>query len=111
MSGLMAGALARLAASSLCCVDYLTKERSFRMTPQKLTLSAKLSRLRGRLGDPEWRRYGYILLSAKFIGIALVLGLILVASTLLGSHAVAAQDAADTPALAAADIVNPVNTA
>src|SRR5947209_9471770 len=77
------------------------------MIPQKLTLSAKLSRLKGRLGDPEWRRYGYILMAAKFIGIALVIGIVLIASNLLGSHTAAA----DTGDLAATDIVNPVNTA
>src|ERR1700759_4003411 len=83
------------------------------MTPQKLTLSAKLTRLSLRLRDPEWRRYGYILLTAKFIGIALLIGLALIATNLLGSHAVSAQDAAaaaDTPPLAATDIVNPINT-
>jgi len=76
------------------------------MIPQKLTLSAKLHRLRGRLRDPQWRRYGYTLLLAKFVGIALVVGLVLIASNLMGSH----QVAADTGDLAATDIVNPLNT-
>ena len=77
------------------------------MKPQKLTLSAKLTRLGNRLHDPEWRRYGYILMAAKAIGISLVLGIILLASSLLGSHGVSA----DGGEVAAADIVNPVNTA
>jgi ammonium transporter, Amt family len=76
------------------------------MIPQKLTLSAKLHRLRGRLRDPEWRRYGYTLLLAKFVGIILVIGLVLTASSLMGSHRVAA----DTAEVAATDIVNPLNT-
>jgi ammonium transporter, Amt family len=76
------------------------------MKPQKLTLSEKLHRLRGRVRDPEWRRYGYTLLLAKFVGISLLVGLILVASNLMGSHRVAA----DTGDVAAADIVNPLNT-
>src|SRR5689334_21933235 len=76
------------------------------MIPQKLTLSAKLHRLRGRLRDPQWRRYGYTLLLAKFVGIALVIGLVMMAATLMGSHKVAA----DTGDLAATDIVNPLNT-
>src|SRR5881394_2131071 len=76
------------------------------MIPQKLTLSAKIHRLRGRWRDPEWRRYGYTLMLAKFVGIALVVGLIMIASNLMGSHKVAA----DTGDLAATDIVNPLNT-
>src|SRR6185436_13513895 len=76
------------------------------MIPQKLTLSAKLHRLRSRLRDPEWRRYGYTLMLAKFVGISLVVGVVVLASTLLGSHTAAA----DTGDVAATDIVNPINT-
>ena len=34
----------------------------------------KLARLRERLRDPEWRRYGYLLLAGKALGIAFLLG-------------------------------------
>ncbi len=76
------------------------------MKPQKLTLTTKLRRLRGRVRDPEWRRYGYTLMLAKFVGISLVVGVVVLASTLLGSHTAAA----DTGDVAATDIVNPINT-
>src|SRR5436305_1114439 len=76
------------------------------MKPQKLTLTAKLRRLRGRVRDPEWRRYGYTLMLAKFVGISLVVGLVVAASSLMGSQAAAAE----TGEVAATDIVNPINT-
>src|SRR5262249_11098455 len=78
------------------------------MTSEKLKLSAKLTRLAGRLQDPEWRRYGYIPMAAKAIGLVVVLGIVLLATSLLGSHGASADDGAT---LAATDIVNPVNTA
>ena len=74
----------------------------------KLHLSEKLSRLATRLRDPEWRRYGGLLLSGKALGVATVLLLITVISGLFFTH-VYAQTAA--PEVKAADIVNPVNTA
>ncbi len=74
----------------------------------KLSLSQKFSRLAKRLRDPEWRRYGGLLLGGKAIGIGLVLLIITVVSGLFFTH-VYAQTAA--PEVKAADIVNPVNTA
>ena len=38
-----------------------------------MTLSEKLFRLKARFKDPEWRRYGKLLLVGKFLGIAMVL--------------------------------------
>src|SRR5580693_5420638 len=73
-----------------------------------LSLSEKLSRLATRLRDPEWRRYGGLLLGGKAMGIALVLLIITVVSGLFFGH-VYAQ--AGTPEVKAADVVNPVNTA
>src|SRR5437016_677026 len=74
---------------------------------KKLTLSEKFSRLRGRLHDREWRRYGMLLLGGKLAGIALLLlGVMLVNPGLLGFRALAAD-----PVLTGNDIVNPVNTA
>ena len=74
---------------------------------RKLSLSEKLSRLKVRLGQPEWRRYGTTLLAGKVVGIAAVL-LIMAAVTYVFFGHVLADDA---PAVKAADIVNPVNTA
>lgn len=71
----------------------------------RLTFSEKLSRLQERLQQPEWRRYGYVLLAGKGIGLAMVLLAIVVISGLFQGHALAAE--AETKA---ADIVNPLNT-
>ena len=75
---------------------------------QRLPLSKKLSRLAMRLRDPEWRRYGGLLLGGKAAGLAIVLLLITVVSGLFYGH-VYAQTA--PPEVKAADVVNPVNTA
>src|SRR5882672_8323780 len=72
----------------------------------RLSLSQKLSRLRVRLRNPEWRRYGKALLAGKGIGVALVLLVIGLTSIFVGGHAFAAD-----PELKGNDIVNPVNTA
>src|SRR4030081_1669639 len=75
---------------------------------ERLSLSQKLSRLAGRLRDPEWRRYAGLLLGGKALGIGLVLLIITVVSGLFFTH-VYAQTAA--PEIKAADAVNPINTA
>jgi len=74
----------------------------------RMPLSNKLSRLAMRLRDPEWRRYGGLLLGGKAMGLAIVLLLITVVSGLFYGH-VYAQTAA--PEVKAADVVNPINTA
>ena len=71
----------------------------------KLTFAEKLSRLRVRLQNPEWRRYGKVLLAGKGIGVALVLAIIGITSIFIGGHAFAAD-----PDLKGNDIVNPINT-
>src|SRR5712671_5661196 len=71
----------------------------------RLSLSQKLSRLRVRLRNPEWRRYGKALLAGKGIGVALVLLVIGVTSIFIGGHSFAAD-----PDLKGNDIVNPINT-
>jgi Amt family ammonium transporter len=75
---------------------------------KKMSLSGKFSRLAMRLRDPEWRRYGGLLLGGKAMGIGLVLLIITVISGLFFGH-VYAQTAA--PEIKAADVINPVNTA
>src|SRR5262245_55994054 len=68
-------------------------------------VESKLTRLRQRLHDPEWRRYGYLVLGGKVLGVAMLLGLIALMSNVFGSAA-QAEDAA----LKGNDIVNPINT-
>src|SRR5215471_19796085 len=72
----------------------------------KLSFSAKLHRLQERLGNPEWRRFGKVLLMGKFTGVLLLLlGAFLVNPNLIGWTTHAAD-----PALKGNDIVNPLNT-
>jgi len=66
----------------------------------------KWGRLRARLRDAEWRRYGYLLLAGKALGIVGVFGLMTLASSVIGSPV----HAEDAPALAGNAIVNPINT-
>src|SRR5579883_1295344 len=73
---------------------------------EKLSWSKKLSRLRTRLRDPEWRRYGTLLLSGKCVAIGLLLlAALFVNPDLIGFRAFAAD-----PSLKGNDIVNPINT-
>jgi Amt family ammonium transporter len=75
---------------------------------KKMTLSQKVSRLGSRLRNPEWRRYGGLLLGGKLMGVAMVLMIMAIVSGVFFTHAYA-QSAA--PEVKAADVVNPVNTA
>ncbi len=72
----------------------------------KLSLSEKFSRLAIRLRDPEWRRYGGLLIAGKMLGVAAVLMIMKVTSDWFFTTALAAE----APAVQAADIVNPINT-
>src|SRR6185312_8216365 len=72
----------------------------------KLSLAQKFSRFAVRLRDPEWRRYGSLLLAGKAMGVGLVLLIITVVSGVFFSHVLAAD-----AEVKAADVVNPVNTA
>src|SRR5712671_5651698 len=71
-----------------------------------LTMGQRLSRLRKRLADPEWRRYGVLLLSGKFVAI----GLLMIAMLLLKPELMGLSTFAADPVLKANDIVNPINT-
>src|SRR5437764_13199662 len=84
--------------------DKLTREAEVRIARNRIN---KLTLLRERLGDPEWRRYGYLLLAGKLFGIALVLGAIVFFSSAIGTD-VHADEA--VPVLKGNDIVNPINT-
>lgn len=68
----------------------------------------KLTRLRERLRDSEWRRYGYLLMAGKMLGIMLVLGIMCVISTMIIGRDVFADNA--PPVLNGNAIVNPINT-
>ncbi|HWW77215.1 MAG TPA: ammonium transporter [Pyrinomonadaceae bacterium] len=70
------------------------------------SLRQKLSRLRARAHDPEWRRYGKLLLAGKLSGVVLLAGVVLLTPELLGWSAAAGAD----PELKGNDIVNPLNT-
>jgi ammonium transporter, Amt family len=71
----------------------------------KLSLAQKCSRLAVRLRDPEWRRYGRLLIAGKAIGVGLVLLIITVVSGVFFSHVLAAD-----VEVKGADVVNPLNT-
>jgi Amt family ammonium transporter len=74
-------------------------------THKKLSMSQKVSRFRIRMHDPEWRKYGKLLLAGKFIGVTLLLVLVGLVPALLGSKV-----RADEGDLTGTAIVNPINT-
>ena len=81
--------------------------RSNTLQRPNLSLSAKLSRLSGRLRDPEWRRYGKSLIVGKLIGLAMVLAIIYLVTSFCFAHVYAAEG---PPQIKAADVVSPINT-
>jgi Amt family ammonium transporter len=86
---------------------FLLKKGGASMT--RLSFSEKLIRLRDRLRDSEWRRYGMLLLMGKAAAIGLILlGIFFWNPGLLGFTASAQGTPA--PTLAGNDIVNPINT-
>src|SRR5437588_1479202 len=72
---------------------------------KRLTLSQKISRLLGRFHDREWRRYGWLLLIGKGIGVALLIAGVAFLPGLVGLNALAADGEVKPN-----DIVNPLNT-
>ncbi len=72
---------------------------------KKLSLTQRFSRLALRLRDPEWQRYGRLLLIGKVTGIGVVLLLITAISGLFFGRVYAAD-----AEVKAAEIVNPINT-
>jgi len=71
----------------------------------RLSWSQKISRLGTRMRDPEWRRYGRLLMVGKLAGVGLVLGVLILTPELVGWT----TSAADAE-LKGNDIVNPLNT-
>ncbi len=86
---------------------------------QTLSFAEKASRFTSRLRDPEWRRYGKLLIAGKLMGVGLVL-LIMAAVAVVPhlpalfestAHAQAAAPAdVPYPTVRPGDIVNPINT-
>jgi len=72
----------------------------------RFPLSQKLSRLRARLRDPEWRQYGRLLLAGKLLGI----GFLLLAAYFINPDLFGQKVFAADPVLKGNDIVNPINT-
>jgi Amt family ammonium transporter len=72
---------------------------------RRLSFSQKLLRLRERLHDPQWRKYGIALFAGKAIGIGLV-----VAAITIASHVFFGKVFAADPEVKASDVVNPLNT-
>src|SRR5882762_8955223 len=70
-----------------------------------LSLAQKFTRLKNRLRDPEWRRYGATLLAGKLTGVGLT---VLIAAVVTGAFLTKVYAADSGPK--AADLVNPINT-
>jgi len=76
------------------------------MTRKRIPLSEKVDRFKLRLRDPEWRRYGTLLLAGKLMGVAaLMAGIVALTHGLFGAGAFAAD-----AEVKASDVVNPLNT-
>jgi ammonium transporter, Amt family len=66
----------------------------------------RLARLRQRLNDPQWRKYGAVLMVGKIAGMAALAAVVYYFNPGLFGHRVLAAD----PSLKGNDIVNPINT-
>src|SRR4030095_10309825 len=77
---------------------------------KKMTLTEKFTRLKRRLGEREWRRYGVLLLVGKAAALALLLTIAMFINPGLFGMLSHAQAADPLAAVKAGDIVNPLNT-
>lgn len=75
---------------------------------ERLSFGQKLLRLRRRLREPEWQRYGGTLLAGKVLAIGMVLLIMFVVTGLFFTRVYAQTGA---PEISAADVINPINTA
>jgi len=74
----------------------------------RMSLIKKFLRLKVRLNDPQWQKFGFALLGGKLLGVAiLMLGLAIVFPDLAGLGVRTFAADGDVPG---ADIVNPLNT-
>src|SRR4051812_37502825 len=85
---------------------------------ERLSFREKLSRLKVRMSNAEWRRYGLLVLAGKAMGIAAVIGVVILGPAVVRSvwdtvsgTAVHAQASAAAPdpykAMTPGDFVNP----
>jgi ammonium transporter, Amt family len=74
---------------------------------RKLSFAEKLSRLKERLGKPEWQKYGATMLAGKVVGVTVCLLLMALVTGIFFTHVYAQTG---TPDLKGNDIVNPLNT-
>lgn len=65
----------------------------------------KLTRLRERLCDPQWRKYGYTLVVGKATGLVFLFAIIALVAIVMGGGAKAAD-----PTVTGNQVVNPINT-
>ena len=73
---------------------------------KRVSWAEKVGRFGLRMRDPEWRRYGALLLAGKLVGIAaLLLAVVFVNHAMVGTGVLAAD-----AEVKAADVVNPLNT-
>ena len=72
----------------------------------KMSMIQKAARLRVRLKDPEWRRFGALLLTGKLTAV----GLLLLAAIVMDPGLLMMRTFAADPVLKGNDIVNPINT-
>ncbi len=68
-------------------------------------ISKRLKVFHERLYDREWRRYGYLLMAGKMLGVILLFAVMFMISSVLGTDSRAAE-----AAISAKDIINPINT-
>jgi ammonium transporter, Amt family len=73
---------------------------------QPAYVPGRMARLRQRLNDPQWRKYGAVLMVGKVAGLALLAAAVFYFNPGLFGHKVLAAD----PSLKGNDIVNPINT-
>jgi Amt family ammonium transporter len=82
---------------------------------KKLSWREKWSRLKERLADPQWRRYGKLLIAGKFLGLAALAVIVLVGpripDLLFGSPAMAQTPTVDPyAAIKPSEHINAMNT-
>jgi ammonium transporter, Amt family len=71
--------------------------RSLVKKEKKLSFADKCVRLRERLRDPEWRRYGMLLMAGKMLALCIILGAIFAIADLRSGTAYADDTAAKQP--------------
>jgi Amt family ammonium transporter len=77
---------------------------------ERLSFPEKMARLRKRLKEREWQKYGGALLAGKVVGVGLVLAIMSVVTAFLFAHVYAQNGTPPPPDLKGNDIVNPLNT-